>query len=258
MRWNRRYALKSYIRGSLWIVPFFAVVAYLVFARIAEALNRWLVLSGRIDETTAFYALAVAGARPLLETVITLNMSFIVFTFGSLLVAIQVAGGQYTPRIIATTLLRDNAIRFSVGYFVFTLLFALRVLIRMDGEIVHQFNVFLAATLGSTSIVVFLYLIDHAARMLRPINLVRRVGEDGMAVIDCLYPKPTILRPPGMAGSPHPKAGAHARGPGSNCHSSRDLGGRARRGSGGPRRARTARQRDCRIHPAGGRLRGDG
>ena len=170
MRWNRRYALKSYIRGALWIVPFFAVVAYLVFARVAEALNRWLVLSGRIDETTAFYALTVAGARPLLETVITLNMSFIVFTFGSLLVAIQVAGGQYTPRIISTTLLRDNAIRFSVGYFVLTLLFALRVLIRMDGEIVHQFNVFLAATLGSTSIVVFLYLIDHAARMLRPIR----------------------------------------------------------------------------------------
>ena len=42
---------------------------------------------------------------------ITLNLSFLVFTFGSLLVAIQVAGGQYTPRIIATTLLRDNVIR---------------------------------------------------------------------------------------------------------------------------------------------------
>ena len=115
MTWNRRYVLKSYIRGALWIVPFFAVVAYLVFVRIAEALNRWLVLSGRVDDTTAFYGLTVAGARPLLETVITLNMSFLVFTFGSLLVAIQVAGGQYTPRIIATTLLRDNAIRFSVG-----------------------------------------------------------------------------------------------------------------------------------------------
>ena len=45
MRWNQRYVLKSYIRGALWVVPFFAVVAYLVFARVAEALNRWLVLS---------------------------------------------------------------------------------------------------------------------------------------------------------------------------------------------------------------------
>jgi hypothetical protein len=31
--------------------------------------------------------------------------AFIVFTFGSLLVAIQIASGQLTPRIIATTLL---------------------------------------------------------------------------------------------------------------------------------------------------------
>jgi len=191
MTWNRRYVLKSYVRGALWIVPFFAVLAFLVFARIAEALNGWLVLSGRVDETTAFYGLTEAGARSLLETIVALNMSFLVFTFGSLLVAIQVAGGQYTPRIISTTLLRDNAIRSSVGYFVFTLLFSLRVLIRMSGETVHQFNVFLAAVLGSLSVVVFLYLIDHAARMLQPISIVRRVGEDGIAVIESLYPKPT-------------------------------------------------------------------
>ena len=171
-------------------MPFFAVLGYLAFARIAEAFNSWLVRTGRVDDTTAFFALALGGAQPLLETIITLDMSFLVFTFGSLLVAIQVAGGQYTPRIIATTLLRDNAIRFSVGYFVFTLLFAIRVLIRIDGVTVHQFNVFLAATLGATSIVVFLYLIDHAARMLRPISIVRRVGDDGIAVIESLYPKP--------------------------------------------------------------------
>ena len=199
LTWKRRYVLKSYIRGALWIVPFFAVLGYLGFARIAEALNSWLVRSGRVDETTAFFALAMVGAQPLLETIITLDMSFLVFTFGSLLVAIQVAGGQYTPRIIATTLLRDNAIRFSVGYFVFTLLFAIRVLIRMDGVTVHQFNVFLAATLGATSIVVFLYLIDHAARMLRPISIVRRVGDDGIAVIESLYPKPTASAACGQA-----------------------------------------------------------
>ena len=129
-------------------MPLFAVVAFLVFVRIVEALNRWLVLSGRVDETTAFYGLTVAGARALLETTVTLNMSFLVFTFGSLLIAIQVAGGRSTPRIISTALLRDNAIRFSVGYFVFTLLCAVRVLIRMDDVIVHQFNVFLVALLG--------------------------------------------------------------------------------------------------------------
>jgi uncharacterized membrane protein len=57
----------------------------------------------------------MVGARSVLDSIVTLNRSFLVFTFGSLLVAVQVAEGQYTPRIIATTLLRDNAIRFTVG-----------------------------------------------------------------------------------------------------------------------------------------------
>ncbi len=191
MHWNRRYILKSYIRASLWLIPFLAVVLYWVLNRITYAIDAWLVRTGRIDETTAFLGLTMVGARSALETVVTLNLSFLVFTFGSLLVAIQIAGGQYTPRIIATTLLRDNAIRFTVGYFVFTLLFALRVLSRMGGEIVHQFNTFIAGVLGLVSIVVFLYLIDYAARFLRPVSIVKRVGESGLAVINSVYPEST-------------------------------------------------------------------
>ena len=191
MRWNRRYMIKSYIRASLWLVPFVAVVLYWVASRITHGIDGWLLGTGRIDETTAFLGLTMVGARSVLETVITLNLSFLVFTFGSLLVAIQVAGGQYTPRIIATTLLRDNAIRFTIGYFVFTMLFAVRVLAKMGGEIVHQFNTFIAGVLGLVSIVVFLYLIDYAARLLRPVSLVQRVGESGIEVIQSLYPEKT-------------------------------------------------------------------
>jgi len=191
MRWNRQYIIKSYIRSSLWLVPFFAVLAYLVVHRITYGIGAWLLHTGRIDETTAFLGLSMAGARTILETIITINLSFIVFTFGSLLVAIQVAGGQYTPRIIATTLLRDNTIRITVGYFVFTLLFTLRVLSRMGGEVVHQFNTFIAGMLGLVSMIVFLYLIDYAARLLRPVSIVYRVGESGIAVIRSVYPEST-------------------------------------------------------------------
>ncbi len=191
MKWNRRYVIKSYTRASLWLVPFLAVLLYLVVNRITYAIDGWLLRTGRIDETTAFLGLTMVGARSALDTVVTLNLSFLVFTFGSLLVAIQVAGGQYTPRIIATTLLRDNAIRFTVGYFVFTLLFAERVLNRMGGETVHQFNTFVAALLGLVSIVVFLYLIDYAARFLRPVSIVQRVGKSGISVIQRVYPEST-------------------------------------------------------------------
>lgn len=207
MRWNRKYMLKSYIRTSLWFVPFFAVVLHSVVSRYTNSIDDWLVRSGRIDETTAFFGLSMAGARTLLETIVTVNLSFLVFTFGSLLVAIQVAGGQYTPRIIATTLLRNNAIRFTVGYFVFDLLFTLRGLTRIEGEVVPQFFVFIAAFSGLISVVVFLFLIDYAARFLRPVSIVKHVGESGISVIQNIYPEsskgPRSIEPSRKSASPH-------------------------------------------------------
>ena len=190
--------------------------------RITYGIDGWLLRTGRIDDTTAFFGLTMVGARSALDTIVTLNLSFLVFTFGSLLVAIQVAGGQYTPRIIATTLLRDNAIRFTVGYFVFTLLFTVRVLTRMGGEIVHQFNTFIAGVLGLVSIVVFLYLIDYAARFLRPVSIVKRVGESGIAVIQSVYPESTTRPPPR-------RVVPQARIPGANRRQCGCLGDRARR-----------------------------
>jgi uncharacterized membrane protein len=194
MRWNRKYMIKTYIRYSLWLVPFFALLLMMLVSRITHSIGGWLLRTGSIEETTAFLGLTMAGAQMLLNTIITANLSFLVFTFGSLLVAIQVAGGQYTPRIIATTLLRDNAIRLTVGYFLFTLLFTLRVLFKMRGEVVHQFNTSIAAVLGLVSFVVFLFLIDYAARLLRPVSLVHRVGGSGIRVIRSFYPE-TIKHP---------------------------------------------------------------
>ena len=194
MQWNRRYVRRSYISGSMWIVPLAALMVYAIFHRGVNALGNWLVEQGWASETVSFMGLSVEGARVQLQTFITLNLSFLVFTFGSLLVAIQVAGGQYTPRIIATTLLRDNVIRVIVGIFLFTLAFAMRVLTRTD-DTVKQLDVLVAGMLGIFSVMVFLFLIDYAARLLRPVSLVQRVGETGIGVIQGVYKGPT--RDPG-------------------------------------------------------------
>jgi uncharacterized membrane protein len=111
-----------------------------------------------------------------------------VFTFGSLLVAIQVASGQLTPRIIATTLLRDNVVRFSVGLFVFTLVFAVTALNHLESSVQQIVTLFIGI-LGVASIAVFLFLIDYAARLLRPVSVVASVGNDGLAMIKAVYPE---------------------------------------------------------------------
>jgi hypothetical protein len=110
--------------------------------------------------------LAVSGAQAMYQTIITLSLSFLVFTFGSLLVAIQIAGGQLTPRIIATT--AATTVRYSVGLFVFTLVLAVGALNRLE-EPVRQFIALVVAVFGVACIADFLFLIDYAARLLRPV-----------------------------------------------------------------------------------------
>lgn len=192
MAWNRWYSFKSYLRFSLWTVPLAALVAQVIVKRLAEHLGGWMVRQGFYDLQTGFFALDETGANALLDRIFTLSLSCLVFTFGSLLVAIQVAGGQYTPRIIATTLLRDNVIRGIVGLFVFTLLWANRTMVQLGSQVmVPQFQVFLATVFGMASLIAFLVLIDYSAKLLRPVSLVDRIGERGIKVIESVYPELT-------------------------------------------------------------------
>src|SRR6476646_1438345 len=125
MTWKQRNKISSYLRSSLWIIPVLAGLAERIFRPLVELVEAHTGWGG--------FGLGLDGAKALSNTVITLTLSFVVFTFGSLLVAIQVASGQYTPRVIATTLLRDNVIRYTVALFVFTLLFAVRAINRIEG-----------------------------------------------------------------------------------------------------------------------------
>ena len=179
--WNRIYRATSYLRSALWVVPILAVIAERITYRVLHFLDQWV--------TWDLTGLTVDGARALFQTLITLTLSFIVFSFGSLLVALQVASAQLTPRIIATTLLRDKVIKYSVGLNVFTLLFAVHGLNRTDAD-VFQLATFVASLLGIACLASFLFFIDHAARLLRPVNIVALVCDQGMEVIrECLPPR---------------------------------------------------------------------
>ena len=179
MSWNRWYAFKSYTLGALWLAPLVAFVLSQITFRTSNALQ---LDFGFIPS----FAFSQEGMVSAMDIDITLNLSYIVFTFGSLLVAIQVASGQLTPRIIATTLLRDNVIRCTVGVFFYALLIAIGARNRL--ETIPHFIVSLAAILGLVSTVGFLFLIDYAARLLRPVNIVWHLGERGIKVIDDVYP----------------------------------------------------------------------
>ena len=181
MRWNSRYAIKSYLLSTIWIAPLLAFILEQVTFRIALA---YQIDFGWIPGLHFDKDGTIASA----DYVIASSIAFIVFTFSSLLVAIQVASGQLTPRIIATTLLRDKAIRWSVGIFIFALLLAVGVKTRVD--IVPHSLVSIMGVMAILSILVFMFLIDYAARLLRPVSIMWRIAQHGLTVIEDVYPQP--------------------------------------------------------------------
>ena len=181
MNWNRRYAIKSYLLSTIWTAPVVALVLEQATFRLTSTENfdfGWF----------PGFAVDAKGTIAGADYVIASTIAFLVFTFSSLLVAIQVASGQLTPRIIATTLLRDRGIRWSVALFVYALASAVAVKSRAD-VIPHSF-VSLMGIAGLSSVVVFLFLIDHAARLLRPVSIVGRIARQGLKVLDEVYPSP--------------------------------------------------------------------
>jgi uncharacterized membrane protein len=182
MNWKRFYSFRSYIRTSLWVVPLIAIPLELVVTRVLHSVDGWV--------GWPFLSIGVSGAQAMLNALITATLSFVVFTFGSLLVALQVASGQLTPRIIATILVRNNVVRYTTGLFIFTFLFAVSAIDRIQ-DTVFQLVLFVAACLGVLCFAAFLFLIDYAARLLRPISIVALVGKAGLAVIESVYPDPS-------------------------------------------------------------------
>src|ERR1700748_3709630 len=124
MGWKNLFYLRDHLKSSLWLVPFVAIPAELLATRILHRLDGWLGWT--------LLDIGVSGAQGMLNAIITATLSFVVFTFGSFLVAFQIARGQMTPSIIATILFRDNVFKFTTGLFIFTLLFAISALNRIQ------------------------------------------------------------------------------------------------------------------------------
>jgi uncharacterized membrane protein len=125
--------------------------------------------------------------------------TFIVFVSSALLVAVQLASGLLTPRIIAIVF-KDPVTKFSLTVFVFTFTFTLAVLVQIKTS-VYLLTANVAAYGCLANLGVFLYLIDHVGRALRPSGALGAVALLGRRIIESVYPRrlaefPTKELPP--------------------------------------------------------------
>ena len=183
------YKLYRNIRTSLWLVPVLCVVvgAGVSFATLAidKANDYQLVPQELVGGPDA--ALAILG------TVATSMVSLTALVLTIVLVVVQLAMGQFSPRIVQR-LLRDRPSQFAIGLFVATFVHTLLTIREVEvgdpGEPGQVPGVAVLATfaLSLASIAVLVMYVHHVGQALRISALVELAGGDTRRLLDKVYP----------------------------------------------------------------------
>jgi uncharacterized membrane protein len=177
--WLQRYRIRQFLRDSVWLPPVLAMVLVMLTQPLVTRLDPILGVKAIVG---------VESARAVLAALASSMLTFIVFVFSILLVTVQLASAQLTPRIIAT-FFRSGILRFSLTVFVFAFVYTLSALSRIE-ESVPQISVWIAAYSSAGCIGVFLYMIDYVGKSLRPVSVLTKVGNSAQEVIRDVYPLP--------------------------------------------------------------------
>jgi uncharacterized membrane protein len=175
----RLYRLSGFRLSSIWVLPVLSMALAVVLTPILRA----------IDQATGWKVLGFGpnGSRALLAMLAASMLSFLVFLFSALLIAVQIASAQLTPRVIATTFLQDRPVKATIGLIVLTFTLSIGVLGRSE-QAVLQLSTVVCILLSLVTIAMFLYMIDYSLKALRPVSVIGRVATSGRKVIHDVYP----------------------------------------------------------------------
>jgi uncharacterized membrane protein len=178
MTWLQRYRIRHYVANSIWIWPVFSMGAALA----AVPPLHW------IDKTMGWETyLQPSTVQAVLDTMTSSMFTFIVFVSSALLVAVQLASTQLSPRIIAIVF-KDPVTKISLVVFVFTFTFTLAVRVLVTDS-VPELTARIAAYGCLASLGMFLFLLDHVGNALRPSGALWAAALLGRRIIDNVYPK---------------------------------------------------------------------
>ncbi|MEP7179042.1 MAG: DUF2254 domain-containing protein [Pseudonocardiales bacterium] len=186
---TRLYKLYTSVRSSLWLIPVLCVLigAAISFATIAldRATNYDLIPPSLVGTPDA--------ALQILATVATSMVSLTALVLTIVLVVVQLAMGQFSPRIVQR-LLRDRPSQIAIGLFVATFVHTLLAIREVDlgdqsdpGH-VPGVAVLAAFILALASIAVLVMYVHHVGQALRISALVELAGNETRRLLERVYP----------------------------------------------------------------------
>lgn len=181
MTWHQRYRLREFIGSSFWLFPALALL-------VAWGVGRtvlWLVPDlywPRFNEGD------VEGMRASMAAFSSSMLTFMVYAVSALLLAVQLASGQITPRLIRLTFGRWE-MKFAASVFVFAFGITMVALANTTEQSRHAGLIMLAIAGNIAAIAVFFWFVEEVGLGLRPVTILQRVFSDGKEAMDGVYPR---------------------------------------------------------------------
>lgn len=173
------------LRDSLWLVPLLCMIGgaglCLLAAAIDQATGNTLVPRWVTGPPSA--------AQTVLSTIVTSLVTLITLVLTVITVAVQLAMGQFSPRIVRA-LLHDRDSQYTHGLFAATLVYALLAIPRVDDSTgyVPGLMMLLGYLLMLASIVALVLYVHHAGQTLRVAGLIDLVGDHLHEELNRAYP----------------------------------------------------------------------
>jgi uncharacterized membrane protein len=162
----------------MWLMPSISIVIALVFVRILHRIEVAFDLHSKFGRDIGIVVLGtIAGS----------TFTLVVVFASAILVAVQLASAQLTPRIISLVY-RTGIRKFSLSLFVFTFTFSVAAMLRL-GETVPMLTGYVAAYTFLFNLVLFIHFIERMGKSLRPSSALQTVGSIGREVIHSVYPR---------------------------------------------------------------------
>ncbi|CAN5635841.1 DUF2254 domain-containing protein [soil metagenome] len=184
--------------GGLWFVPAIFVLASILLAFVTVAVDESLE-GGTLPSIT--FDAGADSARSFLTTIASSMITFTGLVFSITIVVLQLASGQFSPRVLRT-FLRDRQSQYSLGVFVATFTYALMVLREVGGpgepgqaNLVPSLSISIAFLLVLLSVGFFVSYIHHMAQAIRVSSIIASVGRETREVIEDIYDHDVVAPP---------------------------------------------------------------
>jgi len=181
---DRYPVARDHARNRVWLIPALMAFGALV---LGVTLTRWDVLHRSIGGFG--YLGDVSSAQTTMATIAAAMLTFMGLVFTITVVALQLASGQFSPRVLRT-FQRDRRTQLVLGTFMATFVFSLAGIAEL-GEVradAAPILMTVAFVMVGASLVAFVGYLQHITTSLRAVHIIEAVAVETRRVIDGCYP----------------------------------------------------------------------